>query len=46
MIFRTAVRLASHKRGLKELFPEGMFENHVTEKNSFKGAISNSYFIT
>lgn len=46
MIFRTAVRLTSHKIGPKGLYPEDMFKNDVSEKKSFDWAISGAYFIS
>ena len=46
MIFRTAVCLTSPKFGPKELHLEEMFENDVSEVNSFDRAIRYSYFIS
>lgn len=46
MIFRTAVCLTTHKCGPKGLYLEEMFENDVSEKNSFDRAIRYSYFIS
>lgn len=46
MIFRTAVRLTSHKFGPKGLYLEEMSENDVSEKNSLDRAIRESYFIS
>lgn len=46
MIFRTAVRLTSHKLGSEGLYPKEMFENDVNEKNSVDGAIRDSYCVS
>lgn len=47
MIFRTAVRLTSHKFGPKQIwYLEEMFESDVSEKNSLDRAIRYTYFIS